>query len=110
MTWSQSLSIVYSMKINFSANDVGITVLRRAVALAETIESKQAELRALLRGQTSPRKSAKSVSRKGRFSPAQRAKISQGLKAKWAERKAAKNTSPAIPVGTPVAASSGLAA
>jgi hypothetical protein len=44
-------------------------------------------------------------SRKGsRFTPEQRAKISEGLRAKWAERKAAA-ISPTIPATTLVAAS-----
>ena len=86
-----SPSYVTSMKITFSPN-IGVAVLKRATALAEHIESKQAELRALLNGQTAaPRKASKSVSKRAnRFTPAQRASISEGLRRKWAERKAAK--------------------
>ena len=92
------------MKITFSAN-TSVATLRRATALAENIEAKQAELRALLSGQTSTRKSGKSVKKASRFSDAQRALISEGLKRKWAERKAAKAASatPATPAVTATA-------
>jgi hypothetical protein len=87
------------MKITFSSN-LSVATLTKATRLAEEIENKQAALAALLNGQTATRgKSVKKASRK--FSDAQRAKISAGLKAKWLERKAnaAKNPSstPAAP-------------
>jgi hypothetical protein len=40
----------------------------------------------------------------GRFTPEQRAKISAGLKAKWAERKAAAATAAPVANGTPAPA------
>ena len=58
----------------------------------------QGELSTLLSGQTVTRKGRKSVSKAGRFTDAQRAKISAGLKAKWAERKAAKAAPAALPL------------
>ena len=72
------------MKITFSPN-LSVATLQRATALAETIENKQAELRALLSGETLAKGKGK-VS-KCKRTPAQRAAISAGLKAKWAERK-----------------------
>ena len=66
--------------------------------LAEKIEAMQGELSALLSGQTVTRKGRKSVSKAGRFTDAQRAKISAGLKAKWAERKAAKAAPAPLPL------------
>jgi hypothetical protein len=77
--------------------------LREAADLQEAIETSQNRLTALLTGQPvtlkSPRASLKSRSRNGkakhrgrakgsRFTPAQKAKISAGLRRKWAERKA----------------------
>jgi len=82
---------MWSMKITFSPN-VSVVTLRKAVALAESIEQKQAELQSLLTGQTVASRGRPSVKKyargKRKFSPEQRAKISEGLKAKWAARKA----------------------
>lgn len=78
------------MKITFNPN-MSVATLRKATALAESIEQKQAELQALLSGQTvasQGRKSVKCARGKTR-TPEQRAAISAGLKAKWAARKAA---------------------
>jgi len=77
---------------------VNLVTLRRATVLAEKIEAMQGELNALLSGQTVTRKGRKSVSKAGRFTDAQRAKISAGLKAKWAERKAAKAAPAPLPL------------
>lgn len=41
---------------------------------------------------------------RGKFTPEQKAKISAGLKAKWAERKAANSAAPAVPVASVVPA------
>lgn len=55
-----------------------------------------------LMGSMSGKAKVSKCSRRGKFSPEQRAAISAGLKAKWAERKAAKaaatDTAPAVPV------------
>lgn len=77
---------------------VNLSTLRRATVLAEKIEAMQGELNALLSGQTVTRKGSKSVKKANRFTPEQRAKISEGLRAKWAERKAAKAAATALPL------------
>ena len=85
------------MKITFNPN-LSVAILQRATALAESIEQKQAELIALLSGQTVTSRGRKSVSKCANAhtrTPEQRATISAGLKAKWAERKAVKTTQPA---------------
>lgn len=94
------------MKITFNPN-LDVKTLQRATALAEVIEQKQAELQALLTGQTVAPKGRKSVSKCARShvrTDAQRAAISAGLKAKWAARKAAASapaTAPASPAPSP---------
>jgi hypothetical protein len=74
------------MKILIPDSSVTASTLRKALALAEDIENKQAQLNALLSGQTistSERKTCRVVN-------SERSKaISEGLKRKWAERKAA---------------------
>lgn len=91
------------MKITFKHN-VSVATLTAALALAQDIESKQAKLQALLTNDSvRPLKAKRAVKRakkSNRFSPAQRAKISAGLKRKWAERRAAKNTPTQPPTGT----------
>ena len=84
------------MKITFNPN-LSVSTLRKATALAESIEAKQAELAALLNGQTVAKGGRKSVakSRGNTRTPEQRAAISAGLKAKWAARKAATAQAPA---------------
>ena len=94
------------------------TQLRQAADLADEIQTKQNQLTALLSGQPvtfsgSPTtvKTGKGKGNTGKRTPAQRAKIAEGLRAKWAERKAAaaKAAAPATPapvtptkVSTPV--------
>lgn len=90
------------MKANTSFNPTPAN-LRKAAELAESIENMQNELNALLSGSTvtatpAPAKGAKRG--RGKFTPAQRARISAGLKAKWAERHAAKLAATSV---TPVA-------
>lgn len=72
--------------------------LREAADLQESIAKQQNRLTALLSGKpvtfTSPKAALKTKSKQGRkrgskFTPAQKARISEGLKRKWAERKAA---------------------
>ena len=93
------------MKITFSPG-LDVRTLRKATALAEVIEAKQAELQALLSGQTVA-KGRKSVSKCARGShvrtDAQRAAISAGLKAKWAARKAAAQAAATPAPATPAA-------
>jgi len=94
------------MKITFNPN-LSVAILQRATALAESIEQKQAELAALLSGQTVASRGRKSVSKCARNhtrTPEQRAAISAGLKAKWAARKAEKANVSAVPVASTVPA------
>lgn len=88
------------MKITFNPN-LSVATLQRATALAESIEQKQAELTALLSGQTVTSRGRKSVSKcsrgGGKRTPEQRAAISAGLKAKWVARKAAVATASPAP-------------
>jgi len=83
------------MRTTFSSN-LNVVTLQRATALAETIEQKQAELRALLSGETLAKGKAKGKGKvsKCKRTPAQRAAISAGLKAKWAARKATQTIAP----------------
>lgn len=76
---------------------MNVSTLRRATALAERIENMQTELAELLAGNGARgRKSACRIV-KHRRTPAQRAAISEGLKRKWAERKAVTDSAPAVP-------------
>jgi len=74
------------MKIKFGSN-LSVATLRKATALAETIEQKQDELNALLRGERGRKGKVAKCSRQ--LSPEQRARISEGQRRKWAERKTA---------------------
>lgn len=89
------------MKRNIVQNPtVSAASLRRAAEIMDSIEAMQNELTALMSGSTvavaATAPKAK-TDKRGKFTPAQRAKISAGLKAKWAERKLAKSA----PVGEP---------
>ena len=78
----------------------------KAQGISKEIAPLQSRFQSLV-GSLSGGKGAKvsKCSRKGsRFSPEQRAAISAGLKAKWAERKAAKANAPAVPVASTVPA------
>lgn len=84
--------------MNATFPNLSAATLRKATALAETIETKQAELAALLAGKTDPTvRVAKKCSKGCVRTPEQRAKISAGAKARWAARKAASAETSATP-------------
>jgi len=85
------------MKLNLL--NVSAATLRKALALIEARDAKDAEITALLTGQSVGRKTCKTVRKCGKrsFTPEQKAAISAGLKAKWAARKAAAAAAP-VPV------------
>jgi hypothetical protein len=85
------------MKANTSFNPTPAN-LRKAAELAESIENMQNELTALLNGTTVTTVAPANKRGRGKFTPAQRARISAGLKAKWAERHAAKLAASPAPV------------
>jgi hypothetical protein len=96
------------MKQNIVLTTPSVATLKRAAELAESIERQQNELTALLTGQPVSFTPSAPRARKGKkgtkLSPAEKARISAGLKARWAERKAAAaaaSKSPATPVGSP---------
>jgi len=94
-----------------------MATLKRVVKLNETITASQAEIARLLGGRGSRVASSNvvKVSRKsktvkrnksGKRDAAWAAKISAGLKAKWAERKAKASAAPPVPTGSVTPATS----
>lgn len=71
--------------------------LQQAADLQKTIEISQNELTALLMGQSVTKAKSTGKGHKAPKTEAQKAAISEGLKAKWAERKALKAANATTP-------------
>jgi len=79
--------------------DISLQQLKQAVAIREKIESLERELSRIIGGQPSAAKSG-APRRKGKMGAAARAKISAGMKARWAKRKGKRRMSKVVAVKT----------
>jgi len=79
--------------------DISLQQLKQAVAIREKIEGLENELSRIVRGGSRTPKSA-APRKKGKMSAAARARISAGMKARWAKRKGKRRMSKAVAVKT----------
>jgi hypothetical protein len=92
---------------------ISIDQLKRAIVVAEQIEALQAELNQILGGQPAPRSTASALtpttdSRKGKRSPAVKARMAAAQKARWAAKRGA--ASEPVPVEKPKKRKGGMSA